>query len=121
MAKKVGFKSAYYDIMYILGDHAYEYSETIPYIDGQGKDGDGVTWKHTLWYRVYQFCIVRGMPDNQEMYHTSIHNVDNCRNTVKFYDELEEEDAETKRIDSLSPEEAFSELLNKAEGETICS
>ena len=118
MAKKVGFKSAYYDIMYILGDHAYEYIETLSYIDRNGRD---TTWKHTFWWRVYQFCITRGMPDNQEMYHTSIHNVDNCRNTVKFYDELDEEDAETRRIDSLSPEEAFSELLDEAQGETICS
>jgi len=114
MAKKVGFKSLYYDIMYVIGDHAYEYSETIPYIDGQGKDGDGVTWKHTLWYRIYSFCIIRGMPDNQEMYHTSIHNVDNCRNTVKFYDELDQDDT---AITNLWPKGLSAE----EKGETICS
>lgn len=115
MAKKVGFKSLYYDIMYVIGDHAYQYFESIPCVD------DELTWKHGFWWNVYQFCIVRGMPDNQEIYYTSIHNEDTCRDTVRFYDGLDEEDAETRRIDNLSPEEAFSELLDEAEGESVCS
>jgi hypothetical protein len=63
--KKVGFKSVYYDVMFVIGDHAYQYFESIPY-------GDELTWKHDFWWKVYQFCIVRGIPDNCDMYYTSI-------------------------------------------------
>lgn len=90
MVKKVGFKSLYYDIMYVIGDHAYQYFETIPCIDSYG-----LTRRQNFWWNVYQFCIVRGMPDNQEIYYTSIHNEDNCRDTVRFYDGLDEAEGES--------------------------
>ena len=67
-SKKVGFKSVYYDVMFVIGDHAYQHFESIPCVD------DELTWKHDFWWKVYQFCIVRGIPDNCDMYYTSIPN-----------------------------------------------
>jgi hypothetical protein len=65
-SKKVGFKSVYYDVMFVIGDHAYKYFESIPCVD------DEQTWKHDFWWKVYQFFILRGIPDNCDMYYTSI-------------------------------------------------
>ena len=86
--EKVGLKSVYYDLMYVLGDHALAICESIP-CKSESEDDYGVTWKGSLWFKVYQFCMNRGMPDSDEHY-SCIHNIDDCKRSVKMSDMCEE-------------------------------
>jgi len=56
MAYTVGLKSIYYDVMYVLGDHAYEKFESIPMMFEE--DGEPIlTWRHDILWWLYGYCI----------------------------------------------------------------
>ena len=74
MTLKVGVKSIYYDIMYVLGDHLENIAELIP-CRPETEDDDGVPWRCTLLIRVSQFFLLHGMPE-QGSHYSSIHTVD---------------------------------------------
>ena len=84
MAYSVGVKSVYYDVMYVLGDHAYEKFEAMP----SDSDDDGepiLTWKHNILWWLYQKCIVRSL-QRGTFVHSSIHDVDDCRKTIRLHE-----------------------------------
>ena len=89
MTLKVGVKSIYYDIMYVLGDHLLNRADLIP-CRPETEDDDGVPWRCTLLIRVSQFFLLHGMPE-QGSHYSSIHTVDDCKKTIRF---CEKEDTE---------------------------
>ena len=89
MAYSVGVKSMYYDVMYVLGDHAYQKFEAMP----SDSDDDGepiLTWKHNILWWLYQKCIVRSL-QRGTFVHSSIHDVDDCRKTIRLHEASEDE------------------------------
>ena len=85
MAYTVGFKSVYYDVMYVLGDHSYQKFEAVPY--DLDKDGEPIlTWKHNVLWWVYQKCIPLSL-NRGTFVHSSIHDVDDCKKEVRLHEE----------------------------------
>ena len=82
MTLKVGVKSIYYDIMYVLGDHLLNRAELIP-CRPETEDDDGVPWRCTLLIRASQFFLHHGMPEKGSHY-SSIHTVDDCKKAIKL-------------------------------------
>jgi len=87
MVKKAGLRSLYYDIMYVLGEHALELADSLPNKIETEYDIE-LTWKQRFLYKMYQFCIFRGLPE-PDIYYTSIHSISDCRKSVKFHEENE--------------------------------
>jgi hypothetical protein len=56
MEYTVGFKSVYYDVMYVFGDHCFEKHESLKWkFDNRGEPI--LTWKSRLLWWLYQRCM----------------------------------------------------------------